>query len=210
MAPSRSRPASDPRPPPPPARRRRGRPRSAAHDEAILEAAARLLGELGYAGMSMEAVAAAAGVSKPTLYLRYGGKAELVAAAFERLRIGGAPALSGDLRADLVAQLGHLRAVFERVGMSVVGVCLAEAQHLPDLIGALRERSLHPGRQLMRDALTSARERGEIAADADIETAIESAVGAYYARYLAGEAFDAGWEERVADATLRGVGARTA
>lgn len=207
MAPSRSRPASDP--PSPAPRRARGRPRSAAHDEAILDAAARLLGELGYAGMSMEAVAAAAGVSKPTLYLRYGGKAELVAAAFERLRIGGAPALSGDLRADLVAQLRHLRAVFERVGMSVVGVCLAESRHLPDLIGALRERSLYPGRQLMRDALTSARERGEIPAGADIETAIETAVGAYYARYLAGEAFGAGWEERVADATLRGLGART-
>ena len=207
MAPSRPRPASDP--PAPAARRARGRPRSAAHDEAILEAAARLLGEMGYAGMSMEAVAAAAGVSKPTLYLRYGGKAELVAAAFERLRIGGAPALSGDLRADLIAQLRHLRAVFERVGMSVVGVCLAEAQHLPDLIGALRDRSLHPGRQLMRDALTSARERGVIPAGADIETAIETAVGAYYARSLAGEAFDAGWEERVVDATLRGLGPRT-
>lgn len=190
--------------------RLRGRPRSVERDDAILEAAARLLGELGYSRMSMEAVAAAAGVSKPTLYLRYAGKADLVAAAFERLRIGGAPALSGDLRADLVAQLRHLRLVFERVGMSMVGVCLAEADHLPDLIARLRTRSLEPGRALMRDALAAAQARGAVAADADIETAIETAVGAYYARYLAGQPFDAGWEERVADATLRSLGSPSA
>lgn len=202
--------AARPRPaaPGPAGPRPRGRPRSAEHDDAILEAAARLLGELGYSRMSMEAVAAAAGVSKPTLYLRYAGKAELVAAAFERLRIGGAPALSGDLRADLVAQLRHLRLVFERVGMSMVGVCLAEADHVPDLIARLRERSLEPGRQLMRDAFAAAEARGEIAAGADVETAVESAIGAYYARYLAGRPFGPGWEERVADATLRSVGDR--
>jgi AcrR family transcriptional regulator len=189
--------------------RPRGRPRSADVDAAILDAATTLLGEVGFSRMSMEAVAAAAGVSKPTLYLRYSGKAELVAAAFERLQMGGAPAPTGDLRADLVAQLGHLREVFERVGMSLTGVCLAEEDHLPDLIAALRERSLHPGRRLLADALLAARGRGEIAPDADVATAVEMAIGAYYSRHLAGDPFDAGWAGRVADATLRAVGART-
>ena len=188
-------------------RTRRGRPRSAGVDASILDATAELLGRVGYSAMTIEAVAAAAGVSKPTLYLRYAGKAELVAAAFERVRMGGAPATTGDLHTDLVAQLRHLRGVFERVGMSLTGVCLAEEEHLPDLIAALRERSLHPGRHLLRDALLAARARGEIAADADVGTAVEMCFGAYYARYLAGEPFDPGWEERVADATLRSVGA---
>jgi AcrR family transcriptional regulator len=201
MTPS-SRPTADDAPA---SGRARGRPRSVAHDDAILDAAVRLLGELGYAGMSMEAVAAEAGVSKPTLYLRYGGKPELVAAAFERLRVGGAPAPTGDVRADLVAQLRHLRAVFARVGMSLVGVCMAEAEHVSQLAEGLRTRSLEPGRQLMRDVLTTARDRGEIDPGADLETAIEMAFGAYYAHYLAGQGFDAGWEERVADAILRGL-----
>ncbi len=187
--------------------RPRGRPRSADRDAAILDAAARLLGEVGYTRMTMEAVAAEAGVGKPTLYLRYPSKAELVAAAFERVRMGGAPAPTGDLRADLVAQLGHLRLTFDRVGMSVTGVCLAEEEHLPDLIAALRERSLHPGRALLRDVILAAREAGAIAPDADVATAVEMAFGAYYARYLAGDPFDDGWEERVADTTLRALGA---
>ena len=187
------------------ASRGRGRPRSAANDDAILDAAVAMLGELGYSRLSMEGVAAAAGVSKPTLYLRYSGKAELVAAAFTRLRVDAAPPLTGGLRDDIVAQLRHLRAVFERVGMSIVGVCLAEEEHLPDLIAALRTRSLQPGRQVLRDALAAARHRGEIATEADIEAAIEMAIGAYYAHYLSGEPFAPGWEERIADATLRSL-----
>ncbi|WP_217912937.1 TetR/AcrR family transcriptional regulator [Miltoncostaea marina] len=185
--------------------RRRGRPRSEAVGEAILEAAARLLGERGYAALTMEGIAAEAGISKPTLYLRYGGKAEVVAAAFARLRMGAAPAPAGDLRADLVAQLRHLRRVYATVGMSVLGVCLAEEEHEPDLIAGLREGSLEPGRRLMRDAMAAARERGEIAADADLDTAVEMAVGAFYAHHLAGTGFDEGWAERVVDALLRGL-----
>jgi AcrR family transcriptional regulator len=188
--------------------RGRGRPRSAENDGAILDAAAGLLRESGFASMSMEGVAAAAGVSKPTLYLRYASKSELVVAVLVHLRIGGAPALTGELRADLIAQLRHLREVYERTGMTLIGTCLAEEPHLPDLIAELRARSLVPGRQLLRDAFEAARERGEIDADADIETAIETAVGAYYARYLAGDPFGPAWEERVADVTLRGLGAR--
>ena len=189
--------------------RGRGRPRSAENDDAILAAAAAILREEGYARMSMEGVAAAAGVSKPTLYLRYASKAELVVAVLVHLRVGEAPELTGALRADVVAQLRHLRQVFERTGMSLIGTCLAEEPRLPDLIHELRTRSLVPGRQLLRSALVAARDRGEIDADGDIETAIETAIGAYYARYLAGDPFDANWEERVADATLRCLGATT-
>ena len=193
-----------------PAARGRGRPRTPGHDDAILDATVALMREVGYARLTMEGVAAAAGVSKPTLYLRYSGKAELVVAAHERLRMGQAPAPTGDLRADLVAQLRHLQDVFARLGMSVIGVCLAEEDGLPDLIAGLRTRSLEPGRAILREAMRGAIVRGELPADADVETAIETAVGAYYARYLAGQPFDDGWAERVTDATMRGLGAGSA
>ncbi|MFD7131143.1 TetR/AcrR family transcriptional regulator [Streptomyces sp. NPDC059894] len=57
--------------------RRRGRPRDAGADEAILEAARELLLRDGYAGLSMEKVAAVAGVGKPTLYRRWSSRAAL-------------------------------------------------------------------------------------------------------------------------------------
>lgn len=195
---------------PPAHTRGRGRPRSAVHDDAILEAAIALMREVGYSRMSMEAVAARAGVSKPTLYLRYPGKAELVVAAHVRVRLLDAPTPTGDLRADLVAQLSHLQRVFERLGMSVVGVCLAEEESLPGLIAALRTHSVQPGRQILRDALRAAVAEGRVPAGADIETAVEMAIGAYYARHIGGQPFDDGWAGRIADATLRSLGATPA
>src|SRR5262245_41964594 len=69
-----------------------GRPRSADADDAILAAALAELGERGYARMSMDAVAARAGVSKPTVYLRHPTKAELATAAIASMRAQPRPA----------------------------------------------------------------------------------------------------------------------
>ena len=79
----------------------RGRKRDPLKDESILQATRDLLVEVGYAGLSMEAVAARAGVSKPTLYLRYPGKVPLVfEAVFGRTKSREVPD-SGSVVADL-------------------------------------------------------------------------------------------------------------
>jgi AcrR family transcriptional regulator len=157
--------------------------------------------------MSIEGIAAAAGVSKPTIYLRYRNKADLASRALERLRVEEAPDPTGDLRADLVAQLSHLRGTFERVGMTVLGTCLMEERHTPELIALLRERSVLPGRRLLRELFERARERGELAPDADLDTAVLMLSGAYYAQHVGGEPAGADWEARIVDAALRGLGA---
>lgn len=61
-----------------------GRPRSAAKAEAILAAAGEVFLGAGFAAASMDAVAERAGVSKATVYSRFGSKKELFAAAVER------------------------------------------------------------------------------------------------------------------------------
>ena len=58
-----------------------GRPRSVDRDEAIVAAAIDELIANGYSGLSIEAVAARAGVAKTTIYRRWAGKDELVLAA---------------------------------------------------------------------------------------------------------------------------------
>ena len=57
---------------------RRGRPRAAGLDDAIRRAGWAVLREEGYDGLTFEAVAELAGCSRPTLYRRYAGKADLV------------------------------------------------------------------------------------------------------------------------------------
>ena len=81
-----------------------GRPRSCEADAAILDAATELFCELGYDGLSIEGVAAKAGVGKTTIYRRYPTKLDLVMAASIHMGAGKLPALeTGDLRADLIS-----------------------------------------------------------------------------------------------------------
>jgi len=61
---------------------RRGRPRSEQADRAILAAAAEVLAERGLAGMSIEEVAARAGVGKATIYRRWNSRGTLALDAF--------------------------------------------------------------------------------------------------------------------------------
>jgi len=187
--------------------RRVGRPRSVAVDTAILDAALHLLSSDGYARMSMDGVAARAGVSKATIYLRYEGKADLATAALAHLRETGEPEPTGDLRADLVALLRQLRRNAEIVSaMPLIGTCLMEEQHTPELLRLFRERTLRPRRALLRGMLSAAARTGHLAADGDIDAAIDLMMGAYQARYISGEPFPRGWEERVVGALLRGLG----
>src|ERR1700691_1881023 len=84
----------------------RGRPRSEAADRAILRAATELLAERGLAGMSMEEVAARAGVGKATIYRRWRSRGALALDAFmaEFQALQPLPD-TGTLRGDLLAAL---------------------------------------------------------------------------------------------------------
>src|SRR5215510_12533256 len=89
--------------------RRRGRIRDASIDASVLDAAVKLLAVEGVAGMSMDAVAAAAGVSKTTVYTRWRNKTELIGAALRHLRLEHQPPLSGDTRKDLITLVIAMR-----------------------------------------------------------------------------------------------------
>ena len=163
----------------------------------------------GYAGMSIEEVAAEAGVSRPTIYLRYPGKAELATAALASYRDRGRPAETGDTHADLVARLRHFRRGVERpFGMAMIGSVLAEEHATPELLSLFRERVVDPRREELREVLEHARARGEFREGVDAEAAVNMLVGSYYAQYLAGDPFPEGWPESVVRTILEGLNKR--
>lgn len=87
----------------------KGRRRGADLDEALLDAAWSELTERGYAGMTMEAVAARAGTSRPVLARRWDGRAPLAIAAI-RQQMAKAPLHvedRGEVRAELLDYLEH-------------------------------------------------------------------------------------------------------
>jgi AcrR family transcriptional regulator len=185
------------------------RPRSARADEAILETALRLLVEQGYDGMSMEAVAAAAGVGKPTIYRRYPSKRELVLAAVTRLAASLPPALdTGDVRVDLLAFLAPAFGVFQSgVGFAVLGTLLAREREDPALIELFRTRIIRPRMHLAGELLRRGIARSELRADAPVESVVQMLAGAIFARHVAGQPADSAWLHGLIDTLWRGLAA---
>ena len=181
----------------------RGRPRSAEVDERILHAALDHLRDSGYRDLSIEQVAADAGVSKATVYRRYRDRADLASAALavvSAAKLG--PDLPGGTREALVELLGRLESGVARVGLGVLASFLDERD--PTVLELHRERTIARGLGRARWVLERGRERGEIRADADLGAALHMLFGALFARRLSGDRSPR-WRERVVDELLRGL-----
>jgi hypothetical protein len=86
--------------------------------------------------------------------------------------------------------------------MAMLGTVLAEQQHTPELLAQFREHVVQPRRRMLRSVLEQAQARGELSADADLDTAVAMLVGSYYAHYLAGTPIARDWPERAVRAAL--------
>ncbi|HEV2634981.1 MAG TPA: TetR/AcrR family transcriptional regulator [Actinocrinis sp.] len=163
-------------------------------DQAILSAAARQLGELGYARMSLESVAAAAGTTTPSLRRRYRNKADLVAAVIGSLRAEDPPDDAATPRAHALAILenfhGNLRAI---PAMAILGSLLAEEERHPELLHVFKTRLVEPRRALLRQALAD----GELPGHADLDALTSMLIGSFYGRYVTMDGVPDDWPERV-------------
>jgi AcrR family transcriptional regulator len=156
--------------------------------------------------MSVDAVAARAGVSKPTVYLRHPTKADLATAAIASMRVAPRPAPTADVRGDLIAHLRLLRAGLQRpYGMATFGTVLAEENETPELLALFRERLVAPRRRELRAVLEAARDRGELREGANLDVAVAALVGAFFARYLAGDSLGGRFVTTLVDTVLDGL-----
>ncbi|MEU8171621.1 TetR/AcrR family transcriptional regulator [Microbispora hainanensis] len=117
----------------------RGRPRDTGRDIAILEATLLVLTEVGCDQLTIDAVAARAGVGKPTVYRRYPGKAALVAAAAEHRAPRTPPATpSGDLRAALLTTVQWLAGQIAEQEIGLLGALFTGMRNDPGLAAEMR------------------------------------------------------------------------
>lgn len=178
-----------------------GRPRNPELDRAILAAAEQQLREAGYAGMSMESVAAAAGTTVPAVRRRFRSKASMAVAVIDSLRVENMPAESGPPRSRALAVLRNFRAnLLRRNSMAVVGTLLAEEHRHPELLAAFRNRLAEPRRAALRRALAEGISSGELPS-ADPDVLASMLIGSFYARYIATSDIPDDWAEQ----TLRHV-----
>jgi AcrR family transcriptional regulator len=176
--------------------RPRGRPRDPAVDRALAQAAVSLLADRGFARMSMEAVASAAGVGKPAIYRRYKDKAELVAAAIAtQLPPLDVPDV-GDTAAELRSAVEHGLPPDGDAYVALIGGLAAEYRHHPELIAAFRERVLGPRRAGVQAAIERGQARGDLRDDVDAEALLDLLAGPFLARVFAGADTSAAWRTR--------------
>ena len=175
-----------------------GRPRNPELDTAILAAAEQQLRELGYARMSLESVAAAAGTSVPSVRRRFGSKAALAHAVIGSLRVAEIPATAGPPRARALAMLENFHHnLLRRDAMALVGTLLAEEHRHPELLQAFRARLAGPRRALLREALSDGIKAGELPPSTDPEAISSMLIGSFYARYIATSDLPDDWAQRV-------------
>ena len=150
----------------------------------ILQAAAQVFSEKGYAGATTRAIAAAAGVNEVTIFRRFGSKKNLLMAvtnqfsALPGLEAALESQLTGDYREDLL-RLGSRFLATMRERRAVVLMMLCEAERLPE-VGEVIAQVPHQQRRLLGEYLRQQMKRG-VVRDLDPEIAAQVFFGMFFA-----------------------------
>jgi AcrR family transcriptional regulator len=145
-----------------------GRPRSTEAHQAMLQATLELLAEVGYDGMSIDAIAARARVGKPTIYRRYSGKEELVADAIESSRQDVVIPNTGNLWSDIDELIGNAAQIsLSPLGRKTIAMIISSASSNSQFAEIYWKKYLQPRREAFAVVLERAKVRNEIQADLD-------------------------------------------
>ncbi|WP_372662434.1 TetR/AcrR family transcriptional regulator [Amycolatopsis kentuckyensis] len=164
--------------------------RSERSRQAILAATRELIVELGYAKVSIDAIAARAGVGKQTIYRWWPNKGAVVFDSVLELSAdpsGAVAALpdTGDLEADLRLVMRATVAEFADPAFEApIRALNTEIANDPDLAALYRERLAAPVDEAKKDRLRSAQRAGQLAVDADLDLVLEVLYAPLYQRWL--------------------------
>jgi AcrR family transcriptional regulator len=193
--------------------RGRGRPRSEKARRAILKAAQALLADGGLGAVTMEAVAARAGVGKPTVYRWWPDRHAVAMAALMETALDN-PVRSGG-RSAIAALRAQLRAIAKRFATTTgrhVASMIAAAQTESELSKAFRNHFVLARRAEGKALLERAMQNREVRRDLDAEVALDLLYGPLFFRLLMGHApLNEAFVDGVLDQALQGMHAgRTA
>lgn len=158
--------------------------RNEASRRAILDAALQLCAEIGYARLTIEAIAARAGVSKKTIYRWWPSKGAVVLDAVDDAATVADYPDTGNLVTDLHTQVTAVIELLTPPGNSATIGLLAEALQDKELAEGLRERLIQPRITAFKERLRKAQRDGQLAADADLDIALDLIYGPIYHRLV--------------------------
>jgi AcrR family transcriptional regulator len=147
----------------PPRASRGGRPRDPSRDGVIRAAILSLLAEVGYGALTMDAVAAEAGVGKATIYRRWRTKEDLVADTIAEIsRAEVTPADTGSLEGDLREMLHTIVGAVNGPTGAATQALLSTVPHNPALASAFRDGPVGVWAQAFQQIFARAENRGEL------------------------------------------------
>jgi AcrR family transcriptional regulator len=161
------------------------RRRGAELERAIRAAVLDLIAERGTAGVTMEAVAAAAGTSKPVLYRRWPDSQTLVRDTLLQLATTAIPhADAGSYREDMLAMLRGWVALFTGPTAPILRAVIGAMAHDELLMQAFRTDVIGWRKEQMAEMLTRGISRGEVRADIPLDLIRELAQSVLWHRLL--------------------------
>jgi AcrR family transcriptional regulator len=188
--------------------RRPGRPRAPGYDKTILDATLEILFDKGYAGVTIEGVAARSGVGRPTIYRRWPSKPALVIAAISQ-SVGVSPTPdTGSLRQDLLAfQRQQARLMDWPASRRITAGLVADLVADPELAEPYFRDYLEPRRVSVWEALQRGVDRGELRPDTDFSLIYDMLLGPLFVRSVVrGEPLGPDLAEQTVNAVLAAFG----
>ncbi len=166
---------------------RPGRPRNERLHKAILKTAFDLVLEVGFREVSIESIAAKAGVGKTTIYRRWPNKAAVVMDAF-MMRVGAETLFprADKLTDSIRLQMRTMAKAFRGRDGALVKALLSEAQFDAELATAFRERWTLPRRKMALAVFHDAVRQGVLRPDIDLEATIDLLYAPIYYRLQMG------------------------
>ena len=183
---------------------RGGRPRDPSRDGVIRAAILRLLADVGYGALTMDAVASEAGVGKATIYRRWRTKQDLVVDTISDLNRdeAGAPD-TGSLEGDLRAMMRQMVAMISGPTGAATLSLLSTMPHHPALAEAFRNGPLAVWRQAFEQIWQRAETRGEVAPEVAHSVAAETTSALLVQRWLlTGQPVDDAYADEVVDCVV--------
>jgi AcrR family transcriptional regulator len=178
-------------------RRLPGRPRNEEADREIIAATLRLLPQQGYDRLSMEAVAAEAGIARATVYRRYPSKAELVCAALNAFPGDGPLEQPMDIRTFLVALLSAFREGVQQCdGIAICSSLYLNRHDHPEMLDEFRRSVVDPRVGRMRQVLRDAVAAGSVRHGVDVDMIVSMLFGAGVQHILTGGELGPEWPSR--------------
>ena len=155
-----------------------GRPRSTQSHRAMLQATLELLGEVGFDGMSIDAIASRAGVGKTTIYRRYQSKEELVADAIENIREEIVIPDTGSLWGDIDVLIENAAQItLSPLGRQTVAMIISSASSNPEFARIYWTKYLQPRQQAFAVVIERAKARNEVQANLDAQLVFDAMSG---------------------------------